>query len=93
MTPTDFEQLVAAALRATTGRIDATILIEAAAAGGIGGPGEPDLVALVASWVTAALDPDGAHAPAPLGLGWPTAGFPVFRLAGLEAAAHREAHQ
>lgn len=88
MTPTDFELLVREALRATRDRSDAAMVATAAAAGDMDGY---DLVALVASWVTAALDPDGAHGTAAqVGPVWPASGFPVFRLQGLEAVATRE---
>lgn len=88
MTPTDFESLVREALEATVERHDATLVATAAAAGGVDAF---DLVALVASWVTAALDPDGAQRPTPPTPGvYPASGFPVFRLQGLEAVAQRE---
>lgn len=87
MTPTDFEHLVREAL-AVTVTDQATLLAEAAAARGLD---SYDLVVLVASWVTAALDPDGAHGTAAqVGPVWPASGFPVFRLQGLEAVASRE---
>ena len=79
MTPTEFELAVGDALRAVAGeRPEARLVIEAAAGGGLDAY---DLIGLVAGWVTAALDPDGtpptSDDPRP-------AGFPLFRLTGLE---------